>query len=196
VALRTQQGSSMVKRLKPLAQMTWLRILGMACATILAALAILLWGCGLSGDARTENMRVTSPNGKFDAVLLTDVYGPAAGGGVNSNVYIVRKGTPMKKVKAGHEVLSADPMSCGKLVWKGDHILEVHYDIAWIHEFRNTWELDEIEDVGSDLSRDFVVEIQLAPSSFSSALTPNGSFRSLGDQSHIENCNVDLEKPK
>jgi hypothetical protein len=187
----------MVKRVKSLTQMTWLKIHAMACTTILAALSIVLWGCGLSSDDWSEKMRVTSPNGEFDAVLLTDIYGPAAGGGVNSNVYVVRKGTPMNKVKAGHEVLSADPMSCGKLVWKGDHLLEVHYDIASIHEFRNTWGLDEIEDVSSDPSRDFFVEIQLAPSSFSSALTPGGSFRRLGDdQSHVENCALDLEKPK
>jgi hypothetical protein len=172
--------------------MTWLRILGIACTTILAALSILSWGCGLSSGDWTEKMRVTSPNGEFDAVLLTDIYGPAAGGGVDSNVYVVRKGTPMRKVKAGHEVLSADPMSCGKLVWKGDHLLEVHYDIAYIR----TWGLDEIENVSSDPSRDFFVEIQLAPSSVSSALEPDGSFRSLRDRSYIENCAVDLEKPK
>jgi hypothetical protein len=186
--------SSTVKCLKPFAQMTWLRILGIP--TIVAALSILSWGCGPSSGDWTEKTRVTSPNGKFDAVLLTDIYGPAAGGGVNSNVYVVRKGTPMRKVKAGHEVLSADPMSCGKLVWKGDHLLEVHYDIASIHEFRNTWGLDEIDDVSSDPSRDFFVEIQLVPSSVSSALKPDGSFRSLGDRSYVENCLVDPEKPK
>ena len=111
--------ASMVKRVKSLTQMTWLKIHAMACTTILAALSIVLWGCGLSSDDWSEKMRVTSPNGEFDAVLLTDIYGPAAGGGVNSNVYVVRKGTPMNKVKAGHEVLNADPAVLRKVSLEG-----------------------------------------------------------------------------
>jgi hypothetical protein len=144
--------------------------------------ALFLSGCNDgpedSYSTKTEDMRVTSPNGEFDAVLATYIYGPPAGGGVDSNVYIVRKGAPTF-YKAGREVFSADPMSCGKLVWRRDHLLEIHYDIASIHEFRNTWGSHEIEDVGSTGSRDFEVEIQLMPSSDSSALKLNGSFRSL-----------------
>jgi hypothetical protein len=40
----------------------------------------------------TELARVTSPNGQLDAVLMQYIYGGAVGGGVDSNVYIVRKG--------------------------------------------------------------------------------------------------------
>jgi hypothetical protein len=144
---------------------------------------------------KTEEMRVTSPDGQFDAVLVTYIYGPAAGGGVDSNVYIVRKGAPTF-YKTGREVFSADPMTCGKLVWKRDHLLEIHYDIANIHKFRNTWGSHEIENVGSAGERNFEVEIQLVPSSDSSALKLDGSFRSLGYQSDLENCFVDPNKPK
>jgi hypothetical protein len=84
----------------------------------------------------SELMRVASPNGELDAVLVTYIYGPAAGGGVDSNVYIVPKGAPVH-VKDGHEVFSADPMTAGQLVWKREHLLEIHYDIADIHRFRN-----------------------------------------------------------
>ena len=163
-----------------------------------ALLGILfLSGCGDedSYSKKTENMRVTSPNGQLDAVLATYIYGPAAGGGVDSNVYIVRKGAPTF-YKAGREVFSADPMSCGKLVWKRDHLLEIHYDIASIHEFRNTWGLYEIENVGSTGSRNFEVEIELVPSSDSSALKLDGSYRSLGDPSYIENCNAVPDRQK
>jgi hypothetical protein len=127
----------------------------------------------------SEQRRVTSPNGRFDAVLVTDLYGPAAGGGVDSNVYIVAKGAPVY-AKAGKEVFRADPMTGGDLVWRRDHLLEIHYDIAYIHTFRNVWGLYEIENVGSTGERDYEVEIRLMPASDSSALKPDGSFRHPG----------------
>jgi hypothetical protein len=142
-----------------------------------------------SYSKKTENMRVTSPNGRFDAVLATYIYGPAAGGGVDSNIYIVGKGAPTL-YKTSREVFSADPMTCGKLVWKRDHLLEIHYDLAYIHNFRNTWGSHEIENVGSSGERDFEIEITLVPSSDSSALNPDGSFRFISSQSDIENCFV------
>src|SRR5580658_9399489 len=45
-------------------------------------------------SAAAEQMRVTSPSGQLDAVLVRDPYGAAAGGGVDWNVYITTKGTP------------------------------------------------------------------------------------------------------
>jgi len=123
-----------------------------------------------------EQSRVTSPNGQLDAVLVRDPYGPAAGGGVNWNVYITLKGTPIH-MKTAHEFFRADPLTGGHLVWKGYHTLEIHYDIADIQEFRNLWGLHEVQDVGSRGERDFEVEIRLVPASDSSALAPDGSFR-------------------
>jgi hypothetical protein len=73
-------------------------------------------------------------------------------------------------------------MTGGKLVWKRDHLLEIQYDIAYIHQFRNLWGLHEVEDAGSTGERDFEVEIRLMPASDSSALRPDGSFRHMGDQ--------------
>jgi hypothetical protein len=127
----------------------------------------------------SEQQRITSPNGRFDAVLVTDAYGPAAGGGVDSDVYIVEKGSPIR-ARPGSEIFSADPMTGAQLVWKRDHLLEIHYDIANIHRFRNVWGLYEIENVGSTGERDFEIEIQLMPVSDSSALTLDGSFRYPG----------------
>ena len=127
-------------------------------------------------EQSAEQVRVTSPNGQLDAVLVRDPYGPAAGGGVDWNVYIVTKGGPIH-MKTAHEFFRADPLTGGDLIWKGNHLLEIHYDIGYIHEFRNLWGLHEIEDVGSKGERDFEVEIRLVPSSAFSALTPDGSFR-------------------
>jgi len=54
---------------------------------------------------------------------------------VDSNVYIVRKGAPVE-MREEREVFSADPMTGAELVWKRDHLLEIHYDIAEIHSVR------------------------------------------------------------
>jgi len=124
-----------------------------------------------------EQMRVTSPNGQLDAVLVRDPYGGAIGGGVNWNVYIVAKGAPVV-ITAAHEIFQADPFTGGNLIWKRDHLLEIHYDIAHIEEFRNLWGLHEVEDVGPKGERDYEVEIRLAPTSGDfSILTPDGAFR-------------------
>ena len=125
----------------------------------------------------TEQSRVTSPNGKLDAVLLQDLYGGAVGGGVESDVYIVRSGAPVRMGTA-RKILQAEPFAGGKLVWKQDHLLQIHYDVAHVEQFRNLWGLWEIENVGSAGERDYEVEIRLEPLSGDfSMLRPDGSFR-------------------
>jgi hypothetical protein len=158
------------------------RLCGAAIAFIIVSGILILSACDDRPDAvfpkSSETQRVTAPNGQLDAVLVTDTYGPAAGGGVDSNVYIVLKGASVHKSEP--PLFRADPMTGGKLVWEHDHFLEIHYDIAYIHEFRNLWGLHEAANVGSAGERDFMVEIRLAPEDGSSALTPNGSFRHPG----------------
>lgn len=127
------------------------------------------------GSDLTELSRVTSPNGQLDAVLTQELYGGAVGG-VDSNVFIVRKGAPVKMATA-HTILQADPFTNAKLVWKQDHLLQIHYDRAHIEQFRNLWGLHEVEDVGSTGERDYEVEIRLDPLADFSMLTPDGSFR-------------------
>src|ERR1700722_17973058 len=129
------------------------------------------------GSDVTELSRVTSPNGQLDAVLTQDLYGGAVGGGVESNVYIVRKGA-LVKMDSAHTILKADPFTHGKLVWKQDHLLQICYDVAHIEQFRNLWGLHEVENVGSTGERDYEVEIPLEPLAGDfSMLTPDGSFR-------------------
>jgi len=98
------------------------------------------------------------------------------GGGIDSNVYIVRKGAPVYD-DPGKEIFTADPLKGGELVWRRDHLVEIHYDLADIHRFRNLWGLHEIEDVGSAGERAYEIELRLVPASDSSALTSNGDFR-------------------
>ncbi len=127
------------------------------------------------GSDVTELSRVTSPNGQLDAVLTQDLYGGAVGG-VDSEVYIVRRGAPVK-MDTAYTILQADPFTKAKLVWKQDHLLQIYYDVAHIQRFRNLWGLHELENVGSTGERDFGVEIRLEPLGDFSILAPDGSFR-------------------
>jgi hypothetical protein len=135
-------------------------------------------GCTHTGvSTATEQARITSPDGQLDAVVLLDSYGPPAEGGNDWDVYITTKGTPIN-TKTAHVVFRADPLTGGQLAWKENHLLEIHYDIADIHEFRNLWGLHEVVNVGPTGERDFEVEIRLVPSADFSVLNQNGSFRS------------------
>jgi hypothetical protein len=92
-------------------------------------------------------------------------------------VYIVAKGN----VAGGRHtqpVIRAGTLRNQNLTWSQAHLLDFHYDVAHIKEFRNLWALDEIQDVGSLGERDYLVEIRLVPSSPEfSLLTPDGGFR-------------------
>lgn len=153
---------------------------GRCWSLIVLVVCFSLTSCGREWDKISELERVTSPNGRLDAVLIMDIYGPPAGGGVDSNVYIVPKGAQVD-VKKAREVFSADPMTKGRLVWARDHLLEIHYDIAYIHMFRNTWDLNEVHTVDGQNGY-YEVELKLVPDSDSSALKPDGTFRHVGDE--------------
>jgi hypothetical protein len=150
-----------------------------ALLTFCAAVAVSFpLGCG--GIPRgTEEARVTSPNGQLDAVMIRKDTGTALGG-FEWYVYIVAKGSAIDKRKS-HEIFQAGTLTGEKMVWSQPHLLEIHYDLANIEQFRNLWGLYEIQDVGSAGERDCLVEIRLVPSSQGfSLLTPDGGFRSEG----------------
>jgi hypothetical protein len=122
-----------------------------------------------------EEARVTSPNGRLDAVMVRQDAGGAAGGW-EWNIYIVPKGQPVST--RYHEVLYAGTFRDEKLVWLQDHLLEVQYRIAHIHSFRNLWSLSEAQYVGGSGETDYSVEIRLGPSSSDfSLLTAAGTFK-------------------
>jgi hypothetical protein len=124
----------------------------------------------------SELSRVTSPDGAFDAVLITEGYGGAVGG-VDWFAYIVRKGQPAP-IGPAKAFFDASDLEGGKLTWRYPHLVEIHFDRAHIESFRNVWGLHEIEDVGSAGEREYFVEIRLAPSSVDfSALTRDGGFQ-------------------
>ena len=140
----------------------------------------LLAGCRetLTGEIPRdlEEARVTSPNGRLDAVLVREDGGGAAGGW-EWYVYVVAKGSAVDE-RNSHSIFNAGTLRGEKIVWNQQHLLEIRYDIAGINQFRNLWGSDEIHNVGSTGEREYLVEIRLVPSSQDfSLLTPDGGFR-------------------
>jgi hypothetical protein len=125
-------------------------------------------------NAWVEEDRVTSPDGQFDAVMTRESVGGVLGG-VYWNVFIVRKGEAAPRDDKT-TLLNAAVLRGEKLVWKKNHLLELHYDLAHIETFRNLWGSSELDHAGS--TKDYLVEMRLAPSSPDfSFLTPEGGFQ-------------------
>lgn len=144
------------------------------------AVAFALFACKRGREAevtRSEELqRVTSPSGQLDAVLV-HVDGGGAAGGWEWYVYIVPQGQPVIMANA-HPIFNAGTMTAGRLLWSREHLLEIHYDVAYINQFRNLWGLSEVQSVGSAGEHDYLIETRLSPSSPDfSLLTPQGAFR-------------------
>jgi hypothetical protein len=126
------------------------------------------------GD-RVEETRITSPDSRFDAVITREAIGSSLGG-VYWSVFIIPKGGAVPKDDK-KSILYAATLRGEKPNWKRDHLLEVHYDIAHIEEFRNLWGLNEVESRGWRTG-DYLIEVRLVPSSPDfSLLTPDGGFK-------------------
>src|SRR5258708_1271377 len=122
-----------------------------------------------------EELRVTSPNGRLDAVLIREDGGGAAGGW-EWYVYIVAKGNPVVRPRS-RSTFNAGTLTDEKLVWTQEHLLEIHYDIAEINQFTNIWGSSEIQN-GREGRNEYLVEIWLGPARRDFLLlTPNGEFR-------------------
>ena len=147
---------------------------------ICAALTIFFSeGCGVSGTYTVpkadEVTRATSPNGQLDAVLVREDGGGAAGGW-DWSVYIVAKGNPVVRPRS-RSLFNAGTLTDEKIIWTREHLLEIHYDIAYINQFTNIWGSSELQN-GGEGRNEYFVEIRLAPSSRDfSRLTPDGEFR-------------------
>jgi hypothetical protein len=146
-----------------------------------AAIALsLLVGCvgertGTSESPNSaEEARVTSPEGQFDAVMTRKSVGGVLGG-VYWSVFIVPKGTPAPN-DDDHTLLYAAVLRGEMLAWKHPHLLEIHYNLAHIEQFRNLWGSNELQGRGWRKG-DYLVEVRLVPSSPDfSFLTPDGDF--------------------
>ena len=142
----------------------------------------LLVGCSggspstVGSGARVEEVRVASPDGRYDAVITRESIGGVLGG-VYWNVFIVPKGAGTAEENDRNTILNAAVMRGEKLLWKQRHLLEIHYDIAHIEQFRNLWGSNELEG-RSPREGDYLVEARLVPSSSDfSFLTSDGGFK-------------------
>jgi hypothetical protein len=113
-----------------------------------------------------EVMRVTSPDGKLDAVLKADSSGGALGG-IFWFFYVVPKGRPAPYDET-KQLFFADELIKGSVVWNKPHLIEIHYDKASIMHFRNIF-------TTSDNGLEYV-ELRLVPSSEYSLMTPDGGW--------------------
>ena len=116
----------------------------------------------------TEAMRITSPDGKVDALLVEDTGGGALGG-VFWYLYVVPRGNAVPK-DATKRLFFADELTKGAIVWSKPHLLEIHYDKASIMQFRN---FSTENENGLEY-----VELRLVPSSERSIITAEGVRRS------------------
>ena len=135
-----------------------------------------LTGCfGPNPSTWVETARVTSPDGRFDAVMTVETVGNVLGG-VYWNVFIGPKGAAAPK-NDKHSLFNASVLRGEKLVWTKNHLLDIHYDIAEINEFRNEWGENEVQDRGWRKG-DYLAEVRLVPSSPDfSLLTSDGDLK-------------------
>jgi hypothetical protein len=124
----------------------------------------------------TEVMRVGSPDGFFDGVMVEQEWGGAVGGYI-WDVYIVPKGerSPIDERKA---VFHSNKLSKPYLLWNKPHLLEIGYNVAEVGQFRNLWANYDAKYAGHPDKYGYFVEVRLVPfSSDYSLLTPDGNFR-------------------
>jgi hypothetical protein len=108
--------------------------------------------------------------------MTLETVGGVLGGGVYWYVFIVPKGDAAPKGDK-NSLLYASVLRGEKLVWKQNHLLEVHYDIAHIEEFQNLWGSYELQGRGWRTG-DYLAEVRLVPSSPDfSLLTLDGDFK-------------------
>jgi hypothetical protein len=115
----------------------------------------------------TERMRVTSPDGKLDAVLVQESSGGALGG-ILWSVYVVPRGKSAPNDPA-KRLFFADELTRASILWSRPFLIEIHYDKASIMHFRNI--STEYEN-GVEYA-----ELRLVPTSEYSLMTPDGRWR-------------------
>jgi hypothetical protein len=143
---------------------------------VYATLGAMVSCTGRASNARVEEARVSSPDGRFDAVLTRESTAGGALGSLIWNVFIVPKGDAAPSDEK-YSLFSASVLRGQKLAWKQNHLLEVHFDIAEIQEFRNIWGTNESENRGWRKG-DYLAEVRLVPSSPDfSLLTSDGDIK-------------------
>jgi hypothetical protein len=88
-----------------------------------------------------ESARTASPCGRFEAVMVAELCGGAAGS-VAYEVYVVRKGKT-DNYTSKERVLTASSIDFLGFRWSSSERLEIDYASAYIHSFVNAVHLDD-----------------------------------------------------
>jgi hypothetical protein len=160
----------------------WLSALGLAVGLLLG-LTVCFVGPSMMSHVfppdranAVELMRVISPDGLFESVLVRDEWGGGMGGFMWF-VFILPKG---EKLPGTYEkaIFAADRLTRPAIVWKQPHLVKISYDKAEIERFQNVWAWWDHRQSNAQ-RKNYFVEIRLAPyASDYSILTPTGDFRS------------------
>lgn len=110
---------------------------------------VLLWMVGCSPETtlsgRWESREISrsiSPDGKYEAVIVSE-----NGGATTSlvmNVYLTKRGGVVQAERDYNRVFTSDHTRTLSIKWREINVLEVHFEEARIHHFRNFWNLVEI----------------------------------------------------
>ncbi len=143
---------------------------GFVCLPVLLINVLL----GHDWDQFREEQRVTSPDGKLDAVGILGLYDGTVGD-VGYDVYIVPHGAPAPRegpLKGIRPVLDGRTFYGEKLLWKKTNLLTIGYHHGEIFHFRNRWRLP----TKSLESANDIVEIALSPSTAHVVVGPDGEY--------------------
>jgi hypothetical protein len=121
-------------------------------------------------EHRTEVARVTSPDGRVDAVAeRVDCGAPCSSGYI---VSVVPRGVAGPSAPT-QRIFWADDIVNPQVRWNESHLLDIAYDKALIQNFRNVaYPLGRPGDVES---WEYAVEVHLSPSSNRFSYLPNGN---------------------
>lgn len=124
-------------------------------ALFLASLSLYVCGCSEKKEGRLEEKRrVTSPNGRIDAVVCIADGGATTSAGYK--VYLV----PVGKLVVPEQdvaIFRADHMLKEAFRWRTDKLLEISYEEARIYHYKNFWYHAEIDNY------EYVVEVAVVP---------------------------------
>jgi hypothetical protein len=123
--------------------------------TVLAALALLLIGLSGCDQSVQETMRVTSPDGKVDAIVTVSNSG--AFGATTSEGYQVHVTARGAEPEEADEQFRADHVRALRVYWKANRFLVIEYAEARIFQFSNFWSAESVD------QHKYVVQIRLKP---------------------------------
>jgi hypothetical protein len=93
------------------------------------------------GVKLTEIKRITSPDSRVDAVVVTSDAGATTS--IGHHIYIVPKGVSPKDLK--FSIFTADHVVNLQVHWQQSKHLKVTYQAARIFKFANFWQSKEID---------------------------------------------------